>query len=100
MTEELKYYKFVEKYVSEWHTPEETEWQGLQIYFIPSGIEDFIDLVGDSYWDDGYGYETTHLCPDGSIIVNQFDNWLSTLDINWEDIFYGNEENFVEQPIS
>lgn len=86
MTEELKYYKFIDDNVSTIYKPEESNGHGLMVYFNQYAIDDFRNLVGHDFWDDGYGNEVTSLCADGDICVEDFDNWLDMCGIDWKDV--------------
>jgi hypothetical protein len=81
----LKLKKLLDECVTEYHWHECDG--GLIIFISYYNLKDFCQFLGQQYWDDGYGYDHTHLCPDGDVSVDDFDYWLEQNDINPEEIF-------------
>ena len=67
----------------------EHHWNGesLIIFVKNYKIKDVCDMLGYDYWDDGYGYDHTHICPDGDMCIDDFNEWLEDYDITPEKLF-------------
>ena len=81
--ETVEIIKLLEEAVVEHH------WCGesLIIFVKNSMIHDICKMLGYCYWDDGYGHEHTHLCHDGDICIDDFNEWLESYDITPEKLF-------------
>lgn len=75
--------KLLEEAVCEHH------WNGdsLLVFIKNYKIPEVCKMLGYNYWDDGYGYEHTHLCPDGDISIDDFNEWLEEHEITPEKLF-------------
>jgi len=92
--DKLELYKFAQENISEWHW-EDWDDNSLTVFVSKYAILDLCKLLGYNYWDDGYGYEHTHLCPDGDISIDHFNDWCEDNDIDPKEIF--NEKGYWEE---
>lgn len=86
---ELQLYKFINNNGCEWHWNPDGH---LIIFISHYHLKDFCDMLGrNAFDDDGLPCEQ-HLCADGDIALNGFENVLEYYDIEPENVFPKDEE--------
>ena len=86
---ELQLYKFINDHDCEWHWNPD----GHLIVFINwFWLEEFCRMLGRNIFDDDGLPCEQHLCADGDVALNEFENVLEYYDIEPENVFPKDED--------